>query len=476
MFLKEMKKLFSIIIFFFSFQLLSQEAIIKSEEDTSFYNNIFLNNLDDILFDDQMLNFNIKPRLLFASTLGKNDSWKSIYIYGLQGCIPITPRLGFSISYDRLKGDHNHINQKYIDSLSILPTYSGIGNRLNYNIYYKINKYFKVNLGEGEHFIGNGYRSLFLSDASSSYPFLRISTELGNIKYYNLYTTFIDIQDINLDRKKHSAMHLLELSLLDYIKISAFEAVIWQAKDDMYNRGYDVEYLNPIIFYRPVEFSKHSPDNVLMGANINVVFNKFKFYSQVLLDDLNISRQKDRDENYQSGFFQNKFGYQIGVRSRIKDVNFLIEYNQVQPYTYAHKQPMQSYTHTNQAIAHPLGANFKEFIFSANYKKDQIALYFTYTSSSVGLDSVDTHYGQNIFASDFEAESDGAQYSYGNFNGQGVLTDINTIRAEIVYTLEYFDVFSSINMQKRKSDLINQTFTFYSLGIRTFPFRLFPDY
>ena len=475
MFLKEMKKLFrTISIFLLSSQLLAQEAITRLEEDSS--NNIFLNNFDDIVFDNQMLNINIKPRVLFSNTLAKNDSWKSIYLYGFQGSTQINPRLGFSISYDRLKGDHNNINQQYIDSLRILPTYSRTSNRLMYNVYYKINKYFKVDVGEGEHFIGNGYRSLLLSDASSSYPFLRVSTDLGKIKYYNLYTTFLDIQDINLDRKKHSAMHLLELNLLDNVKISAFEAVIWQAKDDMYNRGYDIEYLNPIIFYRPVEFSKHSPDNVLMGANINILLNRFKFYSQILLDDLNISRQKDRDDNYQSGFFQNKFGYQIGVRSNIKDINFLVEYNQVQPYTYAHKQPMQSYTHANQAIAHPLGANFKEFIFSANYKKDEIALYFTYTSSSVGLDTLDTHYGQNIFASDFEAESDGAQYSYGNFNGQGILTDINTLHAQIVYSLDYFDVFSSFNVQKRKSELINQTSTFYSLGIRTFPFRLFPDY
>ena len=41
--------------------------------------------------------------------------------------------------------------------------------------------------------------------------------------------------------------------------------------------------LNPIIFYRPVEFSKHSPDNALMGLNINYNF-LVKLYSELNTD------------------------------------------------------------------------------------------------------------------------------------------------------------------------------------------------
>ena len=96
-----------------------------------------------------------------------------------------------------------------------------------------------------------------------------------------------------------------------------------------------------------------------MGATLNIEFRNVIFYSQFILDDFNISRKKDSDENYQSGFFQNKYGYQMGLKGNLKDINFLIEYNQVQPYTYGHRTILQNYSHMNQALAHPLGANFK---------------------------------------------------------------------------------------------------------------------
>ena len=37
---------------------------------------------------------------------------------------------------------------------------------------------------------------------------------------------------------------------------------------ETYNRGYEISYLNPIIFYRPVEYSMGSnKGNALMGLN-----------------------------------------------------------------------------------------------------------------------------------------------------------------------------------------------------------------
>ena len=154
----------------------------------------------------------------------------------------------------------------------------------------------------------------------------------------------------------------------------------------------------------------------------------------------------------------------------------MIEYNQAQPYTYAHKESMQSYTHMNQALAHPLGANFKEAVFFANYKTEKWIFNIKLTAARIGLDSVNTHYGQNIFASDFEAQGDGGEYSYGNFNGQGVLTQINTVHAEAAYSLKWFDVFGSVYYRTKKSDLVDQTSLLYSVGIRTFPFSTFLDY
>jgi len=225
-----------------------------------------------------------------------------------------------------------------------------------------------------------------------------------------------------------------------------------------------------------VEFSmQSSKGNALMGTNLNITFGKTTLYSQALLDDLNISRKKDSDDDYEEGFFQNKYAYQLGLKRTVKDVRLLIEYNQVQPYTYGHRTILQNYSHMNQALAHPLGANFKEIIIITDYTKESWNFRLKITSAKIGLDSLNTHYGQNIFASDYEA-STGGQQSYGNFNGQGVSTQINTVHAEAAYSLKWFDIFGSVYYRTKKSDLVDQTSLLYSVGIRTFPFSTFQDY
>ena len=134
--------------------------------------------------------------------------------------------------------------------------------------------------------------------------FLKLSTSFGRIKYYNLYTTFVNYSGDNIRNKKHAAIHYLKINLFDNINLGLFEAILWQAKSENYTGGYDIAYLNPVIFYRPVEFSQQSnKGNAVLGASFDLNFSNSLLYTQILLDDLNISRQKDSDENYQSGFF-----------------------------------------------------------------------------------------------------------------------------------------------------------------------------
>ena len=251
---------------------------------------------------------------------------------------------------------------------------------------------------------------------------------------------------------------------------------MWQSKSEEVNTGYELAYLNPVIFYRPVEFSKHSNQgNALIGANFNATFNNSMLYGQFLLDDLNISRQKDADSNYKEGFFQNKYAYQLGLKGKINNISYLIEYNHVQPYTYGHRTILQNYSHMNQALAHPLGANFKELINILEIRIGNWTYKIKTMFVNIGLDSLTTHYGQNIFESDYEA-STGGQTSYGNFNGQGVSTALLSLQPEVSFKLKWFDVFGLVYYRTKKSDLLDQTLIFYSVGLRTFPFISFQDY
>ena len=81
------------------------------------------------------------------------------------------------------------------------------------------------------------------------------------------------------------------------------------------------------------------------------------------------------DLRQDNGFWANKYGYQLGFKMfdafKIESLTLQTEYNLVRPYTYAHHNPEQNYAHYNQPLAHPLGANFSEMLFLANYAGPQ---------------------------------------------------------------------------------------------------------
>ena len=468
MFLKVMKTLFKIILFILiPFCVSSQNITFRSLIDNQF---------NDFSADTSK-HLTITPDVYGICSINEENNTSNTFLLRATLTSNISNNLTVISHFDYLTGNHNYLMTEYQDSLGVFPAFGLADKRFQYNVKYKVNKFITADLGNGKQFIGNGYQSLLLSDVASSYPYLKLTTEFGRVKYYNLYTTFINHDMSDFGRKKHSTIHYLDFAISKNINFGVFESILWQSKSEEVNKGFEFAYLNPIIFYRPVEFSKHSSKgNALMGVNFNATFYKNSFYGQVLLDDMNISRQSDNDEgNYEEGFFQNKFGFQLGAKTKYKGVSILSEYNQVQPYTYGHRTILQNYSHMNQALAHPLGANFKEIVLMANYKKDKWNYSVKIISAKVGLDSLGTHYGQNIFESDYEA-STGGQYSYGNFNGQGVVTHLNALHAEITYDYKWFDVFGSVFYKSKKSDLADQTSLFYSIGLRTFPFSTFTDY
>jgi len=424
------------------------------------------------------LNLDLETRFFGLASLSKNYEFANTYLIGLSLRTDIMSKINLFAAYDYLDCDYNLAIENYQDSLGIYyPSFGLRSNRFQFNVKYLANKFITVDVGYGKQFIGNGYQSLLLSDVSSPYPFVKLSTKFGPFKYYNLYTTFLNPNMVDYGRKKHAAIHYLDFAITQRIHFGIFESILWQSKSDIdNNNGYELAYLNPVIFYRPVEFSKKSNQgNALIGVDLNVTFSHVMFYGQFMLDDLNISRQKDQDESYEAGFFQNKYGYQLGLRGEMKALKYLLEYNHVQPYTYGHRTILQNYSHMNQALAHPLGANFKELINTIEIKKGKWTYKIKTMLAYVGLDSLDTHYGQNIFESDLEA-STGGQYSYGNFNGQGVRTTIFSFQPEVSFKLKWFDVFGLVYYRTKKSDLLDKNSLFYSLGLRTFPFASFQDY
>lgn len=248
---------------------------------------------------------------------------------------------------------------------------------------YQLSPYVGVQVGHGKNFIGDGYRSMLLSDVAFNYPFLKITTDIWKIKYIMLWTEF---QNISLTKKedrfawekKNGVFHFLDVQLTDKLAIGLFEGVIWLPQDSTVNRGIEWNYLNPLIFLRPVEFSLGSPDNVVLGINTSYRFsNSIMSYGQFLIDELTVNEFFSN-----KGYWGNKYGIQVGLKSydafTISELYIQCELNTVTPYTYSHKDPSKNYGHYNQELAHPLGANFIESIGIANYSHKQYDFRFQF--------------------------------------------------------------------------------------------------
>jgi hypothetical protein len=75
----------------------------------------------------------------------------------------------------------------------------------------------------------------------------------------------------------------------------------------------------------------------------------------------------------------------------------------VRPYTYTHNidngvASLANYSHYNQPLAHPFGANFREFIFVAKYQPiPRLNLTFKYLYTAIGYDTSGVNWGAKYF-------------------------------------------------------------------------------
>jgi hypothetical protein len=259
-------------------------------------------------------------------------------------------------------------------------------------------KYIDVQFGYDRNFIGNGYRSLFLSDFGNSYLFLKLNTRIWKINYMNLYMELTP-QTINISAgnklldKKYTSIHHLSMNITKWLNVGLFEAVTFGRKN-----SFELAYLNPIIFLRVAEQQAGSADNAIVGIDFKAnVAKRLQFYGQWALDEFVLKEVRSGN-----GWWANKFGVQLGGKYinalGVKNLDLQGEVNLVRPFTYSHFDSVANYTHYNQPLAHPLGANFVEAIGIAHYQPHPR---WTITGRLIvwkqGTDTASSNFGTNIF-------------------------------------------------------------------------------
>lgn len=331
---------------------------------------------------------------------------------------------------------------------------------------FNVTKYIDVAFGYDKNFIGNGHRSLFLSDFGNNNLFLKLNTRIWKLNYQNLFMELHNADDRVGDKligKKYAAMHHLDVNITKWLNIGLFEGVVFGRRD-----RFDFGYLNPIIFYRSIELQNGSFDNSVAGLDFKANFaKKFQVYGQLLLDEFKLSEIRAGD-----GWWGNKFGFQLGGKYidafNIKNLDLQLEHNRVRPFTYSHRDSVANYTHYNQPLAHPLMANFSETIGILRYQPaPKWMIQGKLIAYKQGRDSSAVSYGSNIFLPHL------APYrtsDYGFSIGSGWQTNVVYASLLVSYELRenlFLELFAMSRKQETKTPPITSAnTTVVSFGLR----------
>ena len=351
------------------------------------------------------------------------------------------------------------------------PRFPKVNNAYDFNIAnaivgFHITRHVGLQLGHGRHFIGNGYRSLFLSDVGSPMFFLKLNTRVWKFHYQNI---FMELTPGTANRsgsmriaRKYAAIHYLNYKVTPNFAFGFFESTIFNR-----SRQFEFQYLNPVILYRTVEGMIGSPDNVQIGLDVRWnLFKRVQLYGQFLIYEFVFSSVVSPD---QSGWWGNKFGIQAGVKYfnafGINHLDVQFEYNSVRPYTYSHFDSLNSYTHYNQPLAHPLWSNFREFIGLARFQPHpRLTINGRLIQANIGDDTPGQNWGNNPLLSNSSRVQD-----YGNEIGQGDNARLRILGLDAAWMLHH-NLFVEgkflLRQKNSDNDALDLTTRVFSIGIR----------
>ena len=418
-----------------------------------FMRKIFNEHLVEVKKEDHTFYLDFLPDFVMGRDLIDSER-KSIWINtrGVQAGVTIKEHFTFYTNFFENQAVFPRYLDNYITENKVVPGEGTVENLAKgkkdwmyatASLTYDFSDYFQVTLAYDKNHIGDGYRSVLLSDFSSNYTHLKLTGNIGNVQYTSIWAYMLDQKNPRVDENletgrygdgiKWGAFQYLDYNATNRLSVGFFQAVVWANKNQAGYRNFDFNYSNPAIFLRPVESNNSSsPDKMFLGLNAKYkALRNVTAYGQFLLGEFTA-----KEFFASNGYVHNKWGAQLGLKGYdafgVKNLNFIGEYNLVRPYTYQHFISISNYSNHGEPLAHPLGANFREVLGIANYSWNRFDFSLQGTLSKFGTDpqGVDMNMGGDIFKSYKTAPE-----TYGNKIGQGVKNTMYFADAKAAYVL-----------------------------------------
>lgn len=234
------------------------------------------------------------------------------------------------------------------------------------NVSWTPRPWINAQLGQGRHFVGNGYRSVLLSDNASPYPYVKLSAQTNN-KRFQYTAIFAKLQQVaRADRlptgdageslfwwKRATFLHLS--ANLGPLQLAVFEGTMWKTINKDGVMPFNAMQLNPVPGLNTAVNGFEGRNTQLLGVDAKYrVTDRVFAYGQYALTDPGRAR----------------YAWQAGLQwfdLLRKDLHLLAEYNQATPFAYTKEDPRMSWTHDNQPMASPLGTGYTELVVRADY-------------------------------------------------------------------------------------------------------------
>lgn len=326
--------------------------------------------------------------------------------------------------------------------------------------------------------IGNGFRSLIMSDFAPPSQFLRANVKVWKLNYLfqlnrmtaNVPSSAGGSSGSGHYPDKYVAFHHLSVNIGKKVNLGFFESVVFSPQDSINGGSFEFNYLNPVIFYRAIEQQNGSSDNVILGFDWKwLMAKRLEFYGQFVLDEFVLDNIRSG-----KGWWGNKFSVQGGIKyidvAGVKNLDLQLEANVVRPYTYSHANQFTNYTNFMQPIAHPLGANFYEVAAIVRYQpRPKLSATLKSFYAVTGRDNVYTDPSFVDWGGDPNKSYNLRQQDYGNKIGQGNDNKIMYADLLVSYMLKhnfFIDFHQTIRNSKSADPYFNNNSSVTSLALR----------
>ena len=234
------------------------------------------------------------------------------------------------------------------------------------NVVYAPKSYLRFMAGNNANFVGDGYRSLFLSDNSvpsiygradvtfaKKFDYTVLRSKQFNLLRRPIYTTV----EAYYEAKLYSSQ-FLNFRATDKLSFSLFDGSYWSVGDSISSIKVDGAYYIPLPFIGGLLANNAQKVNMLSGLQMAFLpIPEVRLYGQLALSNWN----------------SKSIGSQIGIRYYnpfgLKEGMIQLEYNNVPKRLYLSDNSRLNYSASNLPSAHPKGNGFQEYILRFNFSK-----------------------------------------------------------------------------------------------------------